>query len=103
LVLVSAAMFGIYVATSAAWALPAVAAPPQLTASLGAVLNFGGYVGGAIAPTATGFIVAGTGSFRLAFAIGALVALFSAVACVVLIGEAVPSPAPGLSSRREGV
>jgi len=90
LAFISAAMFLIYVATSTAWALPTVAAPRRCTASLGAIQNFGGYVGGAIAPTATGFIVAASGSFRIAFMVGALVALASAAACLLLIGDPVP-------------
>ncbi len=49
--------------------------------------NFGGYLGGALAPTVTGFIVQGTGSFVPAFLVVAVVA---AIAYFVLVGTAIP-------------
>ena len=49
------------------WALSSVIAPKHCTASLGSIQNCGGYVGGALAPAITGFIVQGTGSFVPAF------------------------------------
>ena len=52
--------------------------PPNLTASVGAMQNFGGYLGGALAPTVTGLIVQRTGSFVGALAVGAVIGLISA-------------------------
>ena len=83
----SASLFLIYVSTSAAWAMAPVAAPASLTASLGAMQNFGGYVGGALAPTVTGLIVQETGSFRIALFAGAAIAAVAAVAYAALIRE----------------
>src|SRR5262249_14724621 len=57
LTLISISMFLIYIASSAAWATVPIAAPTQFTASLGSIQNFGGYLGGALAPMLTGFIV----------------------------------------------
>ena len=48
---ISVAMFLCYVSTATAWAMASVAAPANCTASLGAMQNFGGYLGGALAPT----------------------------------------------------
>src|ERR1700684_2489935 len=45
------------------WGVASVAAPRHCTASLGSIQNCGGYIGGALAPTITGFIVQDTGSF----------------------------------------
>jgi MFS family permease len=45
------------------WALASVIAPRHCTASLGSIQNCGGYIGGALAPAVTGFIVQDTGSF----------------------------------------
>jgi cyanate permease len=42
--------------------------------------NFGGYLGGALAPTITGFIVQETGSFVPALLVGAAMCVFAAVA-----------------------
>jgi MFS family permease len=47
LVFISLAMFLGCVASSASWAMVPIAAPGHATASLGAIHNFGGYLGGA--------------------------------------------------------
>ncbi len=83
----SASLFLIYVSTATAWAMAPVAAPASLTASIGAVQNSGGYVGGALAPTVTGLIVQHTGSFRLALFAGAAIAAVAAVAYAMVIRE----------------
>ena len=87
---ISASLFLIYVSTATAWAMAPVAAPARLTASIGAVQNFGGYVGGALAPTITGLIVQDTGSFRLALFAGSAIAVAAAVAYVTIIRDPIP-------------
>ncbi|HYZ24484.1 MAG TPA: MFS transporter [Rhodopila sp.] len=67
------------------WSLASVAAPANCTASLGSMMNFGGYIGGALAPTVTGFIVQATGSFEQALVVGALIALLGAMSYVVIV------------------
>jgi MFS family permease len=67
------------------WSLASVAAPANCTASLGSMMNFGGYIGGALAPTVTGFIVQSTGSFEQALLIGAAVALFGALSYLLIV------------------
>jgi cyanate permease len=84
---VSGAMFLGYVATSSAWAMASVAAPANCTASLGSMQNFGGYLGGALAPMITGFIVQGTGSFVPALLFGAGVGLVCAVGYLIIIRQ----------------
>jgi MFS family permease len=73
-------MFCGTVATTCAWATVSVVAPANCTGSLGAMQNFGGYLGGALAPTITGFIVQETGSFVPALLVGAAMCVFAAVA-----------------------
>jgi sugar phosphate permease len=80
----AALMFGAC-SSGMSWALSSVAAPANLTASLGAIQNFGGYLGGALAPVITGFIVQATGSFVPALLISAAIGLASALAYLVLI------------------
>jgi len=87
LALISVSLFLIYIASSAAWATVPVAAPSQYTASLGSMQNFGGYLGGALAPTVTGFMVARTGSFSQALFLSAAVSLCSAVAYLLFVGQ----------------
>ena len=79
-----ALMFGAS-ASGMSWALASVAAPANCTASLGAIQNFGGYLGGALAPTVTGFIVQATGSFIPALLAAAAIGLVSALAYLVVI------------------
>jgi cyanate permease len=67
------------------WSLASVAAPANCTASLGSMMNFGGYIGGALAPTVTGFIVQATGSFEQALVVGAVIALLGAMSYVLIV------------------
>jgi sugar phosphate permease len=81
---ISASLFLVYVTSTCAWALSSVAAPTNCTASIGAMQNFGGYLGGALAPTVTGLIVQHTGSFVPALVVGAVIGIASA-ACYVFV------------------
>ena len=85
LTLISMSLFLIYIVSSAAWATVPVAAPGQFTASLGSIQNFGGYLGGALAPLLTGIIVEKTGSFSPALLLGAGITLISALAYLLLV------------------
>ncbi len=67
------------------WSLASVAAPANCTASLGSMMNFGGYIGGALAPTVTGFIVQATGSFEPALLVGAAMALMGALSYIFVV------------------
>ena len=87
LTLISVSLFLIYIASSAAWATVPVAAPSQYTASLGSMQNFGGYLGGALAPTITGLIVSRTGSFSQALLLSAAVSVCSAAAYLLFVGQ----------------
>ncbi len=92
---ISASLFLVYLCSSAAWAMASVAAPANCTASIGSMQNFGGYIGGALAPTVTGFIVQGTGSFSMAFVTGAVIALVAAAGYWTLIQEPIPAATAG--------
>jgi len=67
------------------WALASVAAPRHCTASLGSIQNCGGYIGGALAPTITGFIVMDTGSFVPALLFSAALGLTCALIYVFMV------------------
>jgi MFS family permease len=86
---ISASLFVIYIASSAAWATVPIAAPSQYTASLGSIQNFGGYLGGALAPVVTGLIVARTGSFSQALLLSAGLTLVAAAAYLFLVRETI--------------
>ena len=84
---ISASLFLVYVTSTCAWALSSVAAPTNCTASIGAMQNFGGYLGGALAPTVTGLIVQSTGSFVLALVVGAVIGVVSAASYLFIVHD----------------
>ncbi|GBQ82145.1 major facilitator superfamily transporter [Gluconacetobacter johannae DSM 13595] len=90
---ISVAMFLLYVCTATAWAMAPVAAPGRCTASIGAMQNCGGYIGGAFAPVVTGLLGQATGSFRTALWAGAGVAILAALAYGLLIGDPIDEAA----------
>jgi cyanate permease len=72
-----------------------VAAPGHTTASLGAIHNFGGYLGGALAPMTTGFVVETSGSFVPAFLLAAAIAVVCALAAFIRIRAPIGGSIPG--------
>ena len=84
---ISASLFLVYATSTCAWALTSVAAPTNCTASIGAMQNFGGYLGGALAPTVTGLIVQETGSFVPALVVGALIGVASAGSYLFIVDQ----------------
>jgi sugar phosphate permease len=88
---ISVSLFLVYVTSTCAWALSSVAVPTQCTASIGAVQNFGGYLGGALAPTVTGLIVQHTGSFVPALVVGALIGTVSAGCYLFVVDQPITS------------
>jgi MFS family permease len=91
LAFISVSLFLIYIAASAAWATVPIAAPSQYTASLGSIQNFGGYLGGALAPTVTGLIVQRTGGFSQALLLSAGLTILSAAAYLLLVRHPIQS------------
>ncbi len=86
------AMYFVNLASGGSWALVSVAAPRRLVASLGSVMNFGGYLAGAAAPLITGIVVDKTGSFVNALLISACVALAGAFAYILIVKAPIADP-----------
>jgi MFS family permease len=82
---ISVTMFFGFFASGTSWSLATACAPPQYAASLGAIMDFGGFVGGALAPMVTGFVVQESGSFQPALVAAALVGMASAAVYQLLI------------------
>jgi MFS family permease len=83
--LISISMLLNQIASTNVWSIVSVASPKKFTASFAGISNCGGYVGAALAPTVTGFIVQATGSFVPALLVGSAVAVVGAVLFFVLI------------------
>lgn len=84
----SVAMFFAYASGSCSWALGATLTPPHLVATLEAVQNIGGSIGGASAPLVTGLVVEYSGSFTLAFLVGGVASLVGAAGYAFVVNKA---------------
>ena len=84
---ISLSMFLIMAGSTGAWAMATVAAPQNYAASLGSIQNFGGYLGGTLAPVVTGYMVQATSSFQSALLVAAGVALLAGVGHLVFVRE----------------
>lgn len=82
---ISAALFCDGCATCMAWAMATTAAPKGYVGALGGIQNFAGYLGGALAPMVTGFLVQATGSFTSALVTGAVIAFLSAASYALIV------------------
>ncbi|WP_269511288.1 MFS transporter [Burkholderia sp. IMCC1007] len=95
---ISIVIFLANAASACSWALATAAAPPSRIASLGAIQNFGGFIGGALAPILTG-VIAQKWSFVPALLTAAAIAFAGAIAYLVLVRKPIPeqaaSAAPG--------
>jgi MFS family permease len=87
---ISVVIFLANAASACSWALATVAAPPNRVASLGAVQNFGGFLGGALAPIVTGAIAQATHSFAPALLTGAGIAFASAMVYLFVVSDPIP-------------
>ncbi|MBV7538233.1 MFS transporter [Duganella sp. sic0402] len=86
---ISIVIFLANASSACAWSLATVAAPPSRVASLGALQNFGGFLGGALAPILTGYI-AQSWSFVPALLAGAGIAFLGAMSYLFLVTKPIP-------------
>ncbi|WP_246542745.1 MFS transporter [Paludibacterium yongneupense] len=89
---ISVVIFLANAASASSWALATAAAPPSRVASLGSIQNFGGFLGGALAPILTGFI-AQAWSFVPALLTAAAIAFVGAMSYLLLVRKPIPEQA----------
>jgi sugar phosphate permease len=82
---ISISLFLLNGSSTAAWAMATVGAPKNYAASLGSIQNFGGYLGGTLAPAVTGYMVQATASFQSALLVAAGVGLLAGLGHLVLV------------------
>ncbi|MDE2517672.1 MAG: MFS transporter [Rhodospirillales bacterium] len=82
---ITVSMFLGNMAGATIWALAVVAAPGKGVGSLGGMQNFGGFLGGALAPMITGFIVEITHSFVPALILAGVVGVGSALIYLIVV------------------
>ncbi|RJQ87646.1 MFS transporter [Amycolatopsis panacis] len=89
--LLTAGMFTYSLTTASYWALASdVAETSRMVGSIGSIQNFGGFLGGAFAPIATGMIVDRLGGFVPALVVAALLLLVSVVSYGFLVRRRLP-------------
>lgn len=98
IVYISAAMAFVNMASGGAWALVSVAIPRHMVASLGSMQNFGGYLGGSLAPLITGVVVDQTHSFVNALLISAAVAFAAALVYMFVVVRPIENQAAPVTS-----
>jgi len=84
-ILLSIGYFASQLPSGVIWTLASDIAPSNQVASLGAIQNFGGFLGAAMAPIATGIIIDKTGSMNNVFLIGAALLLLGALSYGVFL------------------
>ncbi|CAH1196871.1 MULTISPECIES: MFS transporter [Paenibacillus] len=93
IVLLSVGYFASQLPSGVIWTLAADIAPGEQVASLGAIQNFGGFLGAALAPIVTGYILDTTGSFNNVFLLGAGLLLLGALSYGVFLKKPIPKAA----------
>lgn len=85
IVLLSVGYFASQLPSGVIWTLAADVAPSHQVGSLGAIQNFGGFLGAALAPIVTGIILDKTGSFGNVFILGAGLLILGAISYGVFL------------------
>jgi MFS family permease len=86
---ISIVIFLANASSACSWSLVTAVAPRSRIGSLGAIQNFGGFLGGALAPILTGYI-AQAWSFVPALLTGAGIAFLSAMSYHFLVVQPIP-------------
>lgn len=87
-VLLSIGYFASQLPSGVIWTLAADVAPSNQVASLGAIQNFGGFLGAAMAPIVAGIIIDKTGNFNNVFLVGAGLLILGAISYGVFLKKA---------------
>lgn len=85
IVLLSIGYFASQLPSGVIWTLAADVAPSHQVGSLGAIQNFGGFLGAAMAPIVTGVILDKTGNFGNVFILGACLLIMGAISYGVFL------------------
>jgi len=95
LIWISISIGGLSAAAPVGWSIPSMIAPRGSVGTVGGILNFSNQLSGIAAPIITGYVVAATQSYALAFGISAGYLVIGICSYLFLLGriERVPAPA----------
>ncbi|MGH1550370.1 MFS transporter [Leifsonia poae] len=98
--LLSVGYFASQVPIGCLWTLASDVAPSNQVASLGAIQNFGGFIGAAVAPVVTGAILTATGgNYTLVFLVGGILLLVGALSYGLFVKQRTPASQVADASR----
>ena len=87
--LLTIALSGLGVATPNTWTLTQAVSSRNIVGTVSGIQNFGGNLGGILAPALTGFIAQATQSFALALSVTGGILVFGALAYIFLVSRTV--------------
>jgi ACS family glucarate transporter-like MFS transporter len=85
--LLTLSLCGLAIATPNTWTLTQAVFPKNVVGTVSGIQNFGGNLGGSIAPALTGYIADVTGSFALALSLCGAILVLGTLAYTMLISE----------------
>jgi len=89
---ISVSLGGLAAAAPVCWSMPSLIAPKGGVATVAGIMNFSNNIAGAIAPIATGLIVASTHSFTNAFLVADVILVLGIMSIVFVMGKIEPIP-----------
>ena len=93
--LLTAALGGLGISSPNTWTLTQTVCSRRIVGTVSGLQNFGGNLGGIVAPALTGYTVAVTGSFVIAFAVCGAVLVIGVLCYLLLVGPPVAIPEDG--------
>ena len=90
LIWISISLGGLSAAAPVGWSVPSIIAPRGSVGSVGGIINFSNQLSGIFAPVVTGYIVAITHSYAMAFWVAAIYLLIGIAGYIFLLGRIEP-------------
>jgi ACS family D-galactonate transporter-like MFS transporter len=87
LIWISISIGGLSAAAPVGWSIPSMIAPRGSVGTVGGIMNFSNQLSGIAAPIITGYVVAATQSYALAFGISAIYLLIGIASYLFLLGR----------------
>jgi ACS family D-galactonate transporter-like MFS transporter len=94
LVWISMSIGGLSAASPVIWSIPSLIAPRGSVGAVSGILNLSNQISGILAPIITGYLVAATHNYTLAFGVSAAYLLVGIASYLLLLGRIEPVPPP---------
>ena len=91
---ISISLGGLSAASPVIWSIPSFIAPRGSVGAVSGILNLSNQISGILAPIITGYLVAATHNYTLAFGVSAAYLLVGILSYLILLGRIKPFPEP---------